>query len=67
MMKEVIYIMQTKSSFAGEWKDTSNQCKNRAQSKADLIAHRKFASEIGSPSVFRIIKQTRQALYEDES
>ena len=66
-MNEVIFILQIKSSLSGEWIDTSYQNKNRAQAKASLMNHRKIAIEFGSQSIFRIIKQTRQALYEDES
>ena len=66
-MNEVIYILQTNSSIEGEWIDTSYKYKTRVQAKIGLMSSRKTASEINITSIFRIIKQTRQALYEDES
>ena len=61
-MKEVIYIMQTKSSILGEWIDTVYKHKTEQEAKLNLMSYRKTALEIGSPSIFRVIKQTRESI-----
>ena len=63
-MKEVVYILQTKALTLDNWIDTAYTYKNRPQAKVNLISYRKTALEIGSTNIFRIIKQTRQAIYE---
>ena len=61
-MKEVTYIVQTESSTKGIWIDTMYVYQEEHLAEESLASFRETALEINSPSIFRIMKQTREVL-----
>ena len=61
-MKEINYIVQTETSTKGIWIDTMYVYQEEHLAEESLASFRKTVLEINSPSIFRIIKQTREVM-----
>ena len=61
-MKEATYIVQTESSTKGIWIDTIYVYQEEHLAEESLASFRKTVLEINSPSIFRVMKQTREVL-----